>query len=398
MGRYSSSSTIVKGYYQEAIVQKAVQMLRLELRQNPTLAIVFATPHYMDHFQDFIEVIRVHGRVPLVVGSSGWGILGRNQEIEGEPGFSISFFAMPDVECKPLVIESEHLSLNNTPKDWVKWAGVSPEEVKLWMMLVDPFSFPVEDWLEDWNQAYPGIPVMGGLASALPQQQKTWVFCNERLIAGALLLGFCGPLEVECVVSQGCRPVGDPLTITKVNENVLYSLGSRPALEVLNQVYENLPTEDKKIASGHLFAGIAASEYLEEHKRGDFLIRNIFGADPISGGVAIGAFPRVGQTLQYQIRDAESASQDFEQSLDHCRNHRLDQTPFAAILFTCTGRGERFFKNKHHDVLLLEQVFPGVSLSGFFANGEIGPVGGKNFAHGYTASAIFFFEPPSPAF
>lgn len=395
MSRFLSSSTIVKGYYQEAIVQKAAKMLRLELGQNPTFAVVFATPHYMDHFEDFIEVIRVHGHVSILIGCSGSGILGRSMEIEGEPGFSISFYSIPGAVCYPFSIQAEDFSDNLKPEDWVRWSGISRDQVKLWMTFLDPFQFPVEDWLQDWNRAYPGVPVFGGLASAMPQQQKTWVFWNDRLIQGAIVMGLSGDFEVECVVSQGCRPIGDPLTVTKVNENVLYSLGSQPALEVLNHVYESLPEAEKKIAQGHIFAGLAMSEYQEDFKSGDFLIRNIFGADPMSGAVAIGGFPRVGQTLQYQIRDSQIASDEFIETLKLAHEKRVDQQPFGALICTCVGRGERFFKTKDHDVLAIHQFFPGVSLSGLFANGEIGPVGGMSFAHAYTASVVLFYEKKS---
>ncbi|MES2308903.1 MAG: FIST N-terminal domain-containing protein, partial [Verrucomicrobiota bacterium] len=279
-----------------------------------------------------------------------------------------------------------------SPKDWARWSGVSPEDVKFWMTFIDPFHFPIEDWLEEWNLAYPGVPMFGGLASGNPQEQKAAVFYNDKIVSGALALALDGDFGVQCLVSQGCRPIGEPLTITKANENVLYSLGSRPALEVLNSVYEDLPKEDKKIAHGHIFAGLAMSEYVDDFKSGDFLIRNIFGADPTTGAVAIGAFPRVGQTLQYQLRDAHTASEDLRLLLLKAQEDLGGCTPFGALMCTCTGRGEKLFKSRHHDAQMIDQIFPGISLAGFFGNGEIGPVGGRSYAHGYSAAVVFFYE------
>ncbi len=392
MNRFSSVSTIVTGYYQEAIVQKSAAMLRTELGQNPTFAVVFATPHYMDQLHDFIEVIRVHGHVPLVVGTSAWGLVGRTSEVEGAPGFSMMFFAMPGIKLTPIEIEADSFQKIDQPKTWSKWSQVDPEEVKLWMAFIDPFQFPIEDWLEEWSQSYPGVPVFGGLASGNPQEQRATVFHNDKIISGALALALDGDFGVQCLVSQGCRPIGEPLTITKVNENVLYSLGSLPALEVLNTVYEELPIADKKIAQGHIFAGLAMSEYVDDFKSGDFLIRNIFGADPNTGAVSIGAFPRVGQTLQYQLRDAQTASDDFRSLLLKAEEDLGGCTPFGALICTCTGRGEKLFKSSHHDAQMIDQIFPGISLAGFFGNGEIGPVGERSYAHGYSVSVVLFYE------
>jgi small ligand-binding sensory domain FIST len=375
MNRFSTASTIVTGYYQESIVQQAAAMLRMELGQNPTFAVVFATPHYMDHLHDFVEVIRVHGHVPVLVGASAWGLVGRTSEIEGSPGFSIMFFAMSSVRVTPVEVEADSFQKIDHPKMWAKWSKVAPDDVKLWLTFIDPFQFPIEDWLDEWNQAYPGVPIFGGLASGNPQEQKATVFHNDKIVSGALALALDGDFGVQCLVSQGCRP-----------------LGSRPALEVLNTVYEELPSADKKIAQGHIFAGLAMSEYVEDFKSGDFLIRNIFGADPHTGAVSIGAFPRVGQTLQYQLRDAQTASDDFRNLLLKASEDLGGCSPFGALICTCTGRGEKLFKSPHHDAQMVDEIFPGISLAGFFGNGEIGPVGERSYAHGYSVSVVLFYE------
>ncbi|HEX4139634.1 MAG TPA: FIST C-terminal domain-containing protein, partial [Candidatus Methylacidiphilales bacterium] len=137
-------------------------------------------------------------------------------------------------------------------------------------------------------------------------------------------------------------------------------------------------------ARGHLFAGIAVSEYLEDYKRGDFLVRNIIGADPKSGAVAINATPRVGQTLQYQLRDSRVATDELRRLL----RGEVAQTsaPYAGLLCTCHGRGRGLFGGPNHDAGLINEFYQGLPMAGLFANVQLGPVGERSFAHGYTAS------------
>jgi small ligand-binding sensory domain FIST len=198
-------------------------------------------------------------------------------------------------------------------------------------------------------------------------------------------LALQGDVAVHAVVSQGCKPIGEPLTVTHAEKNVLYALGSRPAYEVLSDVYKELSDTEREQARGHLFAGIAVSEYLEDYKRGDFLVRNIIGADPKSGAVAINATPRVGQTLQYQLRDSRVATDELRRLL----RGELAQTkasPYAGLLCTCHGRGKGLFGGPNHDAGLINEFYPGLPMSGLFANVQLGPVGERSFAHGYTAS------------
>jgi small ligand-binding sensory domain FIST len=216
---------------------------------------------------------------------------------------------------------------------------------------------------------------------------EAWVFCDDRVVSGAVALGLEGDIAVHAVVSQGCKPIGEPLTVTQAERNVLLTLGSRPAYEVLSDVYKELSDAEREQARGHLFAGLAISEYLEEYKRGDFLVRNIIGADPKSGAVAINAQPRVGQTLQYQLRDSLAASDELRRLL-FAQSAALPPAaaPYAGLLCTCNGRGRGLFGRPSHDAALVNEFFPGLPLAGFSTNGQIGPVGERSFEHGYTAS------------
>lgn len=190
------------------------------------------------------------------------------------------------------------------------------------------------------------------------------------------------------IVSQGCRPIGDPYTITEVDDNVLLRIASRGAYEVLEETFEQLAEDEKARAQRNILAGLAMDENVDEHKRGSFLVRSIIGGDPEAGALALGAYPRVGQTLQFQMRDKDSADEELRQLCREFLSARGE--PFASLLFACSGRGARMFGLPNHDAGVIEETFGKVPLAGLFCNGEIGPVGGTNFVHGFTASAAFF--------
>jgi small ligand-binding sensory domain FIST len=214
------------------------------------------------------------------------------------------------------------------------------------------------------------------------------VFYERELVEGGMAVGFSGGVQVRSLVSQGCRPVGEPFTITGAEGHLVTSLGSRPAFEALDATFGSLPAADKALAQGNLFVGLAMSEYLEEYKTGDFLIRNLIGGDPQAGVLAVGALPRVGQTLQFQLRDRMSADAEMRQILGGLEESGV--RPFASLVFSCTGRGRHLFGERHHDARVLKEVLGQHPSAGFFCNGEIGPVGGRNYVHGYSAALALF--------
>jgi small ligand-binding sensory domain FIST len=249
----------------------------------------------------------------------------------------------------------------------------------------------VNRWLQEWNVAYPGVPSLGGLASGGPRGDDTFVFCNREVLSGGgLALGLRGGVRLHPLVSQGCTPVGEAHLVTGAEGNVITTLGSRPAYEVLQETFAELPDMVRGRAQGNLFAGLATSEYIDEFKRGDFIVRNILGADPDTGALAIGAMPRTGQTLQFQLRDREAAGEDLREMTLAAQARGV--RPFASLLFSCTGRGRGLFGEESHDARALGKTFGPLPGTGFFCNGEIGPVGTTNFVHGYTASAALLCD------
>ncbi|MCB1079027.1 MAG: FIST C-terminal domain-containing protein, partial [Verrucomicrobiae bacterium] len=275
---------------------------------------------------------------------------------------------------------------------WPKITGIEPDALSSWIALINPSRMRSETWLRQWNTAYPGEAVYGGFCSGGPDPEAMFLFTEAgESHASVLTLHLSGGVRIGGVVSQGCRPIGEPYTITEVDRNVVVSIGQRKAYEVLEEAYESLEESEQAEAKGNIFAGLAMTEYKDELRRGDFLVRNILGGDPNAGVLALGTYPRVGQTLQFQLRDQDSADEDLR---DQCAGAQTRYgQPFAALLFSCAGRGVRMFETPNHDAGVIEDVFGRIPLAGFFCNGEVGPVGGQNFIHGYTAAAAFFLNP-----
>jgi small ligand-binding sensory domain FIST len=380
-----AASRLVSGPFDEGVIRETAMALRRELAGAPTFGLVFVTPDYAEKAADFLELVRIYGQVPTLVGCSGTGLVGTSQEQEEGPGFSLMLVSIPGAKATAVSFDQDMVEGAAGPEFWHAKTQVKAADAKAWLVFLNPFSLNVEAWLKQWSQAYARVPIFGGLAGGTPGEPEATVLCNDRVVSGGVALALEGEVTVHAVVSQGCRPIGEPLTVTQAERNVLLTLGSRPAYEVLSDVYKELSDIEREQARGHLFAGLAVTEYLEEYKRGDFLVRNIIGADPKSGAVAINAVPRVGQTLQYQLRDSIVANDELKRIL-RLQAEGLTPAPYAGLLCTCHGRGRGLFGDANHDASLINDFFPGLPLAGLFANVQIGPVGERSFAHGYTAS------------
>ena len=391
MNRNRAVSRIEEGPFNEKRVIDAVSAASAELGADATLGFLFVTPDYASHIDEMLELVRVYGRVTLLAGASGAGLIGTSREMEDSPGFSLLLLNLPDTRVTAFEFGQGQVQESAGPAYWQMESGV--EETDAWIVLAHPARLDVDRWLRDWDTAYPQVPTLGGLASGGQTVDDIFVLRDGRRVdgAGAVAVALRGGVRVATIVSQGCRPIGEPLTVTGARQNVVLTLASKPAYKVLNEVFLSLSERERNRAGGNIFAGLAVSEYLEEFKRGDFLIRNILEADKASGAIAIGAIPRIGQTLQYQLRDRDSAHEELRELCAVAHDDELVR-PFATLLFSCNGRGRGLFRVPDHDAGLLAEVFGAGPLAGFFCNGEIGPVGTKTFLHGYTASAALLCD------
>ena len=378
-------SRLILSKFSESLVTETARELLEEIGGRVSMGVVFCSLDYREHLEDFLEILQVHAHIPLLVGCSASGFIGTNAEAERASGFSLLLLDLPNTKLHPFTFNEETAPDWDDAEGWKNAVGVS--EVDAWLMLTDPTGIPMEPWLGAWGRAFPGVPCIGGIASGGRDGTETFVFRNREVLeGGGIAIGLHGGVQIHTLVSQGCRPIGEPLPVTGAEHNLIQTLGSRPAYEVLDEAYQALPENERERAKGNLFAGLAIREDLEEFHRGDFLIRNILGADEGTGIVAIGAFPRVGQTIQYQLRDAKTADEDLRHLSALLAADGIK--PFASLVFSCGGRGRNLFKTANHDAGILAEYFTPHASAGFFCNGEVGPVGGRNFIHGYTASVV----------
>ena len=356
----------------------------------PDLAMLFASPEHTE-LPELVEAVWRRSAASVLIGCTGQGVVGGGREIEGAPALSLLNLALPGARLSPRHVEYSDIQLLTSPQAWREWMGLALEDVNAFLVIADPFTFDAQELIEGLTSAYPYAPVVGGLASGRGNARGTHVFLNGEVHgSGAIVMSLGGAYTVRSVVAQGATPIGETWTITNVEHNVLRTIGNRPALEVLSETLRALPPDIQRRAAQNLLVGLAMNEYKDTFRQGDFLIRNLIGADRETGALAIGALPQVGQTIQFQIRDAEAADQDLKRSLDEAREDLGDIEVAGGILCTCNGRGIGLFGQPDHDARAIAETLGQIPLAGFFCNGEIGPVGGKTYLHGFTASLALF--------
>jgi small ligand-binding sensory domain FIST len=377
-------SQLFAGTYSEPDIIAVAQKLRIELGGNAALGFVFATREWRNHLEDTLELIRLHARVPRLVGCSGSGVIGTKTELERRPGLSVLLLSIPENSFQIFAISESDLEGGSEPGFWREFTGLNPDDVNGWIVLANPALREIEKWLEGWSSSFPGKPIVGGLASAT--EAEDFLLRDSDVISAPIIaVSLSSPVIIQALMSQGCRPIGEPSPITKAEDNFILEIGNVPAYQTLEAAFLTVPADERNAIRNNLFLGLAASEYVDEFKRGDFLIRNILGADPQIGALAVGAYPRIGQTVQFQIRDSRTAHQDMVEAAKNIARHGT--RPWAILLFSCTGRGQGLFGVSSHDAGTIAETLGASPLAGFFCNGEIGPIGNRSFLHGYSAAA-----------
>ncbi len=326
-----------------------------------------------------------------VIGCSADGVLGAGQAVEGLPAVSVWLASLPDVRLR-----SYHLEVLRSDAALTVVGMPEVGDATAGLLLVDPWTFPVDGFVSRSSETLPGLPLVGGVATGLSGAGGTRLLVDGRVVnRGAVGLMLSGGASTSTLVSQGCRPVGPTMTVTATEGNLLLGLAGRRALDKLREVVAGLDPEDQLRAAGGLQLGIAMDEYVEDHGPGDFLVRGLVGADDDRGALAVGDVVEVGRTVRFHVRDAEAASADLRASLARFRSVS-DLEPAGALLFSCNNRGEALFGAADHDVLTVRAGLGTRRVGGFFANGEIGPVGARNYLHAFTASMLVLGSLPAP--
>lgn len=366
--------------------------VRNSLGGEADLAFLFFASHYAERAEELCQAVRNELAPRVLLGCTGEGVIGGNEEVEEAPAATLWAARLPGVQATPLrffVPEGDaEFSLDHWPDHFGK-EGDQPT----FILLADPFTTPVNEVLSGLADRWPGAIAIGGLAGGGHDEGDNRLVLNDAVHQEGLVgVALSGPLSIRTVVSQGCRPIGEPFVVTKAEQNVIHELAGTAALERLEAVFESLGSEERRMAHRALHLGVVIDEHRDKFERGDFLIRNLIGADRGSGSVAIGDQVQEGQTVQFHLRDAQAASEDLNLMLAAHRT-RQERPPLGALMFSCCGRGRGLFGRPHHDVTVLREQIGRIPVAGFFAQGEIGPVGGSNFLHGYTASLALFSEP-----
>ena len=359
------------------------------------LACVFFSPHFSEDVQSLVEIVRKNLDPTILLGCMAAGVIGGTQEIEEHPGLVLWGLSNPNMQIIPFHLTSkkngESFSLEGWPD--IPEGQATPQT---FLVFVDPFSTPMDELFALLDHHAPGSSAIGGIASGGWDEGESRLVLNEHIIkSGVVGVAIQGGVELRTVVSQGCQPIGERYMVTKVDRNVIQELGGIPPLERLETTLKALSETERQQAANGLQVGIAMDEHRAEFGQGDFLIRGLLGADRRTGFLAIADFVQEGQTIQFHIRDAQAAGADLTSLLSKEHMASPSGPPKGALLFSCHGRGQQFFQTPHHDVAAVHQHMGMLPIAGFFAGGEIGPVGGKNFLHGYTASMVLFYDDPS---
>ncbi len=392
-------STIQSGASLERTLRQAAREVKAHLDTNKAdLGLLFISSAYRAEAVDLWPLLKEELQIKHLLGCTGGGIIGNGKEVEDRPAVSLTAAVLPDVEIVPFHVTQEQLpDADAGPKTWRELVHVNPEKQPSFLILSDPFSIDSDALVAGLDFAFPQAVKVGGLISGGTNPNEHLLLLDQKILSkGAVGVALSGDIFVEAVVAQGCRPVGKPLTITESDENILMGVDGKAPLAYVQEMYEKANLRDKELMQSSLFLGLLMDPFKSNPKQGDFLVRNIIGLDQNRGIMAIGAQLRAGQTVQFHLRDATTSHDDLQLMLSNSQSAKLktmaagNPAAAGAMLFSCLGRGKRLYGESDHDSSLFKSVVGDIPVGGFFCNGEIGPVGGKTYLHGYTSSIAVF--------
>ncbi|MCM8776578.1 MAG: FIST C-terminal domain-containing protein [Candidatus Omnitrophica bacterium] len=391
------SKIFSSGISQETDALHAVEDLALKVKgdlkgRSCDAAILFVSEDYrQDHPEYLVGAFRDLTAANLLIGCNACGVICNHEEIEKAPAIGVLAMHLPDVKFYPFTFTDFEIGTIQSSANFMDYLDLYPSDHPKFLCFANPMNCDVMKLLRLFNETYPGCPVSGGLASANVLGVPNWLCLNEDIcLEGAVGVGFGGDISFEMIVSQGCRPVGEPWVITKAEGNILLELANQPALHILHGVINKLPPAEQALAERSIFIGIARDELSVRMQKGDFLIRNIIGADEHSGALAVGEILESGQTVQFHLRDAKASREDLQARLKQCPRSEPSRNE-GALLANCLGRGRTLYDAPHHDAQIIQSVRGPLPLTGFFSNGEFGLIGKTNYLHGYTSSLTLIY-------
>jgi len=370
-------------------VEECLQALASE--EPPTVAFVFVSDSFSLRYEELFQALKAGLPGAIFLGSSASGLVGLGEETEFKPGLSLLCGWLPEVEVFPFHLDSLP-DLDAPPEAWQQAMGTQGrDDIKGLILLADPFSFEADNALAGIDFAYPGVPKVGGLSSGCQKPGQAALFCAEKLHRrGCVGLALAGAIELSPAVCQGCKPFGEQYVVTAVRDNVILELSGKPATDALDAVLKGLTVQEKRDhIQTAIFVGLGAGRPALTYGPGDFLVRQVLGADKRRGALVVGGRVRLGQTLQFHLRNDKTSRFDLKSVLTKTLKSLPGQVA-GALLFSCLGRGQALYKMPSHDSKVFQSLAGDVPLSGFFCNGEIGPVNDVTSLHGFTSSFAIF--------
>jgi small ligand-binding sensory domain FIST len=377
----------VGGAADNAALEASLEALERSGADHADLALVFVTGDAHTRAHEALHAVRRVTGAPVVLGCSGTGILTERREVEDD--LAVAVLA---VRCERLVATPFSFERQGEQRDLgtelARRIGPTVAEGGCVLVLPDAMGCNPPALLGRLHDALGFVPVLGAVAAGAPMFELYNTDAMEGALVGVALSGLAPVIGV----TQGCTPIGEPYVITHAEGNVIQRIGSRPALEMLTEAIRANPDTQARIRHAGVFAGLAMDPAKSPLERGDFLVRNLVGADQSSGAVAVAERVRIGQTLQFQIRDAEASRQDLREMLDELAERLHGRRPAFGCYFDCAGRGRGLYGIPDHDVSLIRERLGEFPLVGFFGNGEFAPIGRRNFFHNYTGALVIFPE------
>ena len=379
--RWASAFSALPGA--RAAAEEAAGAIETALGPGPVdLAIAFFGAHHVREASAIAGALKQRLAPGTLIGGSAHGVISSEHEVEEGAALTVIAGRLPSVGLHPFILTNEAWS--EAAGDALAFGRIAPGAIgaELVVLLGDPFSLDVEGVLSVFQRHAPGVRVVGGMASAGPRPGSNALLLNDWLAAeGGVALAFHGALRADVIVSQGCRALGPPLEVTRVDGNMVIELDGQPALERAEQVLRSLSPADRERLQRGLLVGRPVRRGAEG--RGDYVIRSVLGADRDKGAIAIGDRVSEREMLRLHVRDAGTAQEDLELLLSP---QAFDSPASAALLFACNGRGRGLYGRPDGDIAILRGALgDAVPAAGMFCAGEIGPVGRKNHVHGHTA-------------
>jgi small ligand-binding sensory domain FIST len=370
----------------EALAEAAAAV-REDLQGEPDLTLLFASDHFASAYAELSRSARAELGEGVLIGCSATGVIGQGREVERREALSLVAARLPRVDVRPFHCELPP----DSPEGWSAVLGAPPTDDTCFVLLCDPFSLDAEGMLRSLDAAAPRAPKVGGVISGAQQPGDGALFLGPHVLhEGMVGVALRGDVAMRTLVSQGCRPIGEPMIITRCSESVIQELNVGTPMLALRRLFAQLPPRDQELARHSLYVGIEMGDGGHRYGHGDFLVREVGGIDPDSGAMMVHGQISDYQVVQFHLRDASAGARDLESRLVELERDGPPDPASGALFFSCLGRGEGLYGVANHDSDLFCRHMGAMPMGGFFGNGEIGPVGGRTFVHGYTGSFAIF--------